>query len=83
MQVSIDEGLLRQIATSTGGKYFRATDENKLREIFGEIDRMEKTRVEVHAYRRYAELFYPWVTAALVLLTLGLVGAGWYLRGLA
>jgi len=81
--VSIDEGLLRQIAQSTGGKYFRAADENKLRAIFAEIDRMEKTRVEVRAYRRYSELFYPWALGALIALTLGLAGASWYLRGMA
>lgn len=80
--VSIDENLLRQIAEKTGGRYFRATDENKLRDIFTEIDRMEKTRIEIRAYRRYSELFYPWATAGLVLLAIGLAGASWYLRGI-
>jgi Ca-activated chloride channel family protein len=81
--VSIDENLLGQIAQSTGGKYFRATDENKLRDIFAEIDRMEKVRVEIRAYRRYAELFYPYALAALALLILGLAGSAFYLKGVA
>lgn len=83
VRVSIDEGLLTQIAQSTGGRYFRATDENKLRDIFAEIDRMEKTRIEVRAYRRYSEKFYPWALGALALVTLGLGGASLFIRGAA
>ncbi len=80
--VSIDESLLTSIAQSTGGKYFRATNENKLREIFAEIDRMEKIKVEIRAYRRYAELFYPWALAALAALVLGFVASSLILRSL-
>jgi Ca-activated chloride channel family protein len=45
MEVQIDEDILRKIAKDTGGKYFRATDTNKLKQIYAEIDRMEKTVV--------------------------------------
>ncbi len=82
VKVSIDEELLREIADATGGRYFRATNEDKLREIFAEIDRMEKTRIEVRAFRRYSELFYPWALAALGLLTLSFAVSTMFLRGL-
>ncbi len=82
VQVSIDENLLTSIAQSTGGKYFRATNENKLREIFAEIDRMEKIKIEIRAYRRYAELFYPWALGALAALLLGFAASSLLLRGL-
>lgn len=82
VKVSIDEDLLRRIAEQTGGKYFRATDESKLREIFSEIDRLEKTRTEVRAWRRYRELFYPWAAAALALLVLTLTAESWLVRSL-
>jgi len=71
VQVNIDEDLLTEIAAATGGKYFRATDENKLLSIFKEIDSMEKTRIQVTAVRRFAELFYRWTWPALGLLMLG------------
>jgi len=74
VEVSIDEDLLTEIANATGGKYFRATDDKKLRAIFQEIDKMEKTKVEVRAFRRYAELFYQWAIGAL-----GLLSFGWLL----
>lgn len=49
----------------TGGQYFRATNNRKLRDIYSEIDKLEKTRIEVRAYRSYTELFYGWVGAGL------------------
>jgi Ca-activated chloride channel family protein len=69
--VSIDEGLLKQIAAMTGGKYFRATDNEKLSAIFSEIDQMEKTRIEVQAFRRYEEQFFPYAIVALAALCVG------------
>jgi Ca-activated chloride channel family protein len=66
--VEIDEKMLKEIADMTGGKYFRATDNKKLRQIYSEIDKMEKTRVEVKEYRRYQELFYGYVGLGLALL---------------
>jgi len=68
MEVQIDEDILRQIAKETGGKYFRATDNNKLKQIYAEIDKMEKTVIEVTEFRRKGEEFLPWVIAGLLLL---------------
>lgn len=53
----IDEGLLKQIAKDTGGKYYRAIDEQSLLNIYAEIDVLEKTKIEVSVYKRYEELF--------------------------
>ena len=61
--VEIDEALLQKIADQTGGKYFRATDNQKLRAIYEEIDRLEKTKIEVTQFRRHKEEFY---TAAMM-----------------
>jgi Ca-activated chloride channel family protein len=66
--VEIDEKVMKQVAEMTDGKYFRATDNKKLRSIYQEIDRLEKTRIEVRSYRRYTELFYSFAFAALFLL---------------
>ena len=56
--VEIDETLLQKIADQTGGKYFRATDNHKLKAIYGEIDRLEKTKIEVTQFHRHKEEFY-------------------------
>jgi Ca-activated chloride channel family protein len=53
----IDEKTLRAIADRTGGKYFRATDENMLVNIYDEIDELEKTEIQVKEYTQYKELF--------------------------
>jgi Ca-activated chloride channel family protein len=67
--VHIDEKLLRDIAKKTGGQYFRATDNKRLKEIYGQIDKLEKTKIEVSAYERKTEKFYPFaLVAGLVLL---------------
>jgi len=68
--VSIDEDMLKDIARLTGGRYYRATDTRALREIYHEIDRLERTKVNVEEYRRVAEMFHPWLWAALACLTL-------------
>lgn len=65
--VEIDEKLMRDIASKTGGKYFRATDENKLEAIYKEIDSLEKSKVEQTKYYNYDEMFRAWLLAALVL----------------
>ncbi len=62
--VDIDEEVLTEIAGITGGSYFRATNEQKLREIYGEIEQMEKSRTEVKEFVRKKELFLPFVLAA-------------------
>jgi Ca-activated chloride channel homolog len=57
MPVEIDETLLQKIADQTGGKYFRAMDNKKLKAIYAEIDRLEKTRIELTEFRRHEEKF--------------------------
>ncbi|HLX12936.1 MAG TPA: aerotolerance regulator BatA, partial [Bacteroidota bacterium] len=54
----LDETLLQKIADETGGKYFRATDTEKLKEIYAEIDRLEKTKIEVTHFTNHKEEFY-------------------------
>jgi len=61
--VEVDEETLREVASMTDGKYFRATSNTALRDIYTEIDRLEKTRIEVRAYKSYTELFYGWAWA--------------------
>ncbi|MCX2718369.1 vWA domain-containing protein [Lentiprolixibacter aurantiacus] len=69
-QVEIDEELLQDIANTTGGKYFRATDNEKLEAIYEEINKLEKTEIEEFKYYRYEEKFRPWVLIAGALLLL-------------
>jgi Ca-activated chloride channel family protein len=66
----IDESLLRKIAEETGGRYFRAKDKEGLQNIYKEIDKMEKSKIDVSSYKRYQELFIPFVLTALALLFL-------------
>jgi Ca-activated chloride channel family protein len=68
IQVEIDEDLLKQIAETTGGKYFRASSNNKLEQIYEEINKLEKTEIEETKYKSYDELFRPLVLAAFGLL---------------
>ena len=69
-EVEIDESLLKSIAETTGGQYFRATDNKKLEAIYEEINKLEKTEVEEFKYYKYEERFRPWVYLAGVLLLL-------------
>ena len=74
--VEIDEPLLKNIADGTGGRYFRATDNTKLSEIYAEIGRMEKTRTSVDSFPVYKDLYKNYALAALICLLLELlVGA--------
>jgi Ca-activated chloride channel family protein len=72
-KVNIDEKLLTQIALETGGKYYRAKDNESLKNIYNEIDQLEKSRFEVSAIRRYSEQFFPFAMAAAILLMLELL----------
>ena len=65
MQVEIDEALLKSIADETGGKYFRATDNTKLAEIYGEINKMEKNRTTTDNIAVYEELYMRFALVAL------------------
>ncbi|MBS1609054.1 MAG: VWA domain-containing protein [Bacteroidetes bacterium] len=69
----LDEELLRKIATETGGQYFRAIDKESLNNIYKQIDKLEKSKVEVTAFKRYQERFFPFMLAALTLLTIELL----------
>jgi len=72
-KVAIDEKLLRNIADETGGKYFRATDNQSLQSIYASIDRLEKSKVEIITFRRFTEKFYPFIFAAMALLLLEII----------
>jgi len=69
-KVSIDEKLLTQIANETGGKYFRAKDNEGLTGIYDEINSLEKSKVEITSRTRYTQKFFPFVIAALAFLFL-------------
>jgi len=73
MPVEIDEKVLQQVAAITDGRYFRATNKKSLEEVFREIDQLEKTKIEVKEYTRYAELFPGWLQWAMLLLVLEIV----------
>lgn len=75
IQVEIDEALLKEIANVTGGKYFRATNNKKLEEIYDEINKLEKTDVEEFKFYNYEEKYRP-----LLLLALGLLFFEFLLR---
>ena len=66
-QVEIDETLLKEIAKTTGGRYFRATSNTKLAEIYTEINALEKTDIEEFKYTNYTELYRTWALWALAL----------------
>jgi Ca-activated chloride channel family protein len=72
--VDLDEKGLTQVAEMTGGKYYRATDNRKLKAIYKEIDQLERTKIEVTAYKRYSELYGGWLLVGLltVLVEVGL-----------
>lgn len=70
--VEIDEDLLKEVAELTGGRYFRATDNTKLAEIYSEINRMEKARTTVDSFPVYKELFTEYALIALLCLLLEL-----------
>jgi Ca-activated chloride channel family protein len=69
-QSGIDEASLREIAETTGGRYFRAADRVALEEVYAEIDRMEKTRVDLRSYTRFEEWFAPFAILGLIFLLL-------------
>ena len=73
VKVEIDEALLSEIAESTGGRYFRATDNTKLAEIYSEINKMEKARTTVDSFPVYKELFGTYALLALIALLLELL----------
>jgi Ca-activated chloride channel family protein len=73
MEVQIDEALLEQVAEMTEGRYFRATSNKKLREIYDEIDKLEKSKIDVNEFTRKNEEFLPWALIALFFLLLEVI----------
>lgn len=81
VEVEIDENLLKNIAETTGGRYFRATDNTKLSEIYSEINKMEKARTTIDSFPIYKELFTGFALIALACLLLEVL-IGFILRRL-
>jgi Ca-activated chloride channel family protein len=82
MQVEIDEEILREIAQETGGKYFRATDNNKLVQVYNEIDKLEKSKIDVRQFSRKDEKYHPIALFAICLLVLEILARNTILRNL-
>ena len=80
--VEIDEDLLRQMSTMTNGRYYRATSQTALKRIYDEIDKLEKTKMNVTVVKRYTELFYGLAAAALLLLVLEFLIQYWIARSI-
>ena len=83
MSSEFDETTLRNIAQMTGGEYFRATDNNSLRNIYQQIDQLEKTKIRVREYSKRTEHFMPFLTAALMCLLLEVLIRFFVLRTVA
>ena len=82
MKIPIDDAVLKEIARETGGMYFRATDTESLKEIYAEIDKLEKTKIEEEGFHRFEELFAGALVFALALLLLEIILANTILRKL-
>src|SRR5262249_35885564 len=66
----VDDSDLRKIAAATGGKHFVASDGQSLKQIYEEIDRLERTKIEERSFVRWSELAWPWLLTAFVALGL-------------
>lgn len=82
MKVEIDEEVLKDIAETTNGKYFRATDNDQLKQIYQEIDKLEKSKIDVKEFRRKSEEYLLFVIIAGVLLFIEVLVRNTLLRGL-
>ena len=80
IQVEIDENLLIEIAETTGGKYFRATNNNALKEIYKDINSLEKSKIEITEFHKKSEEFLPFALWALALLFIGFILQITYLK---
>ncbi|MDB5158654.1 MAG: Ca-activated chloride channel family protein [Mucilaginibacter sp.] len=79
--VDVDEPTLTKIANITGGKYFRATDNEKLKSIYEQIDKLEKAKIDVTEYHKKTEVFLPFALLALLFLVLEFVFKNTLLKG--
>lgn len=82
LPVVIDEVTLRKIAEVTGGEYFRATNENVLKDVFDEIDKLEKTRMDVMSFSNTEDNYMPWAIALLILVLVDIVARYTLLRNI-
>ena len=82
LPVVIDENTLKKIASATGGTYFRATDKNTLSNIFAEIDRLEKTQMDVKQFSHTEDNYLPWALALLALVVVELFAKNTILRNI-
>ena len=73
MESDLDEKTLQEIAQLTNGKFFRAKNPEKLKEIYDQIDKLEKTEIKTTIYTSYNERFYMWLWAGFILLMLELI----------
>jgi Ca-activated chloride channel family protein len=69
----IDEALLKRIASETSGEYFRAKDKEDLEEVYSQIDRLEKSELEIITKTKYEELFFYFIAAGLLFLALAII----------
>ena len=72
-KLEFNEGLLKDLAASTSGQYFHATDNEALQKIYNSIDQLEKSRIKVTTYNRYTNEFLPWLAAGIALLLLEII----------
>ncbi len=72
-KLEFNEGLLKDLAKSTGGQYFHATDNEALQKIYNSINQLEKTKIKLTSYNRYTSKFLPWVIAAIFFLVFEIV----------
>jgi len=82
MPVQIDEALMQKISLETGGQYFRATDNQSLDKVYKNIDKLEKTSIEIQSFKRYAELFFAYAFIGLLLLFLEFILKYTFLRSI-
>ena len=72
-KLEFNEGLLKDLAASTGGQYFHATDNEALQKIYNSIDQLEKSRIKVTTYNRYTNEYLPWLAAGIAFLLLEII----------
>jgi Ca-activated chloride channel family protein len=82
MPVEIDEVILREIAQTTGGKYFRATDNDKLTQVYKEIDKLEKSKIDVRQFSKKEERYLIPALIAFCMLILEIVARNSIFRNL-
>ena len=82
MEVKIDEPLLKDVARLTDGKYFRATNTNSLRKVYQEIDKLEKSKIDVTEFRRKSEQYLLLALVGLGLLVLEVLLRNLYFKNI-